>query len=71
MNPNTNTVGLVTRMKGQRSKVTDLLYLYNCQLGLGLVALILSSVVNPNTNPDPNPKRTCRKNGCDDSSGSV
>ena len=45
-------------MKGQRSKVTDLLYLYNCQLRLGLVTLILSSVVNPNTNPDPNPKRT-------------
>ena len=24
---------------------------YNCQLGLGLVTLILSSVVNPNTDP--------------------
>ena len=40
----------------ERSKVTDLLYLYNCQLGLGLVNLIMSSVVY--TNPDPNPKRT-------------
>ena len=56
-------------MDGQRSKVTVLLYLYNCQLGLGLVTLIMSSVVNPNT--DPNPKRTCRKNGRDGSSGSV
>ena len=37
--------------QGRRSKVTDLLHLYNCQLGLGLVTLILSSVVNPNTNP--------------------
>ena len=52
VNPNTNPVGLVTLMKGQRSKVTDLLYLYNCQLGLGLglVTLNLSSLVNPNTN---------------------
>ena len=50
-------------MEGQRSKVTDLLYLYNCQLGLGLVTLIMSSVVNPDTNPEPNPKRACRKNG--------
>ena len=50
-NANTNPVRLVTLMKGQRSKVTDLLYLFNCQLGLGLVTLILSSVVNPNTNP--------------------
>ena len=67
VNPNTNPVLLVSLMKGQRSKITDLLYLYNCQL----VTLILSSVVNPNTNPDPNPKRTGRKNGCDDSGGSV
>ena len=37
--------------QGRRSKITDLLYLYDCQLGLGLVTLILSSVVNPNTNP--------------------
>ena len=58
-------------MEGQKSKVTDLLYLYNCHLGLGLVTLIMSSVVNPNMNPDPNPKRTCRKNGCDDSGSSV
>ena len=35
----------------ERSKVTDLLHLYNCQLVLGLVTLILSSVVNPNTDP--------------------
>ena len=33
-------LGLVTLMKGQRSKVTYLLYLYNCQLGLGLVTLM-------------------------------
>ena len=33
----------------ERSKIIDLLYLFNCQLGL--VTLILSSVVNPNTNP--------------------
>ena len=46
-----NPVGLVTLMKGQRSKVTDLLFSFNCQLGLGLLTLILSSVVNPNTNP--------------------
>ena len=37
--------------QGRRSKVTDLLPLDNCQLGLGLVTLILSSVVNTNTNP--------------------
>ena len=30
-------------MEGQRSKVTDLLYLYNCQLGLGLVTLMENS----------------------------
>ena len=42
-------------MKGHRPFV-----LYNCQLGLGLVTLILSSVVKPDTNSDPNPKRTCR-----------
>ena len=53
----------------ERSKVTDLLYLYNYQLGLELETLIISSVVNPNTNPDPNPKRICSKNGCDDSGG--
>ena len=45
-----------TSGQGQRSKITDLLYLYDCQLGLGLVTLILTSVVNP----DPNPKRKCR-----------
>ena len=39
------------RVQGRRSNVTDLLHLYNCQLGLGLVILILSSVVNPNANP--------------------
>ena len=49
VDPNTNPVGLVTLTKGQRSKITDLLYLFNCHLGL--VTLILSSVVNPNTNP--------------------
>ena len=37
--------------QGRRSKVTEILHSYNCQLGLGLVTLILSSVVNPNTNP--------------------
>ena len=44
----------ITRRRcGARSKVkiTDLLQGYNCQLGLGLVTLIPSSVVNPNTNP--------------------
>ena len=50
-------------MKGQRSPN----FCTYCQLGLELVTLILSSVVNPNTNPDPNPKRTFSKNGCDDS----
>ena len=39
------------RGQGRRSKVPDLLHGYNCQLGLGLVTLIKSSVVNPNTNP--------------------
>ena len=33
----------------ERSKITDLLYLFNCQLGL--VTLIISCVMNPNTNP--------------------
>ena len=47
-------VVLITRRHcGARSKITDLLYLYDCQLGLGLITLILTSVVNP----DPNPKR--------------
>ena len=57
----------------ERSKVTDIFYLYNCKLGLGLglVTLILSSVVNPNMNLDPNSKIIYRKNGCDDSGGSV
>ena len=57
----------------ERSKFTELLYSYNYQLGLGLglVTVILSSVVKPNMNPDPNPRRTCRKNGCDDSGGLV
>ena len=42
----------ITRRRcGARSKVADLLHLYNCQLGLGLVTLIMSSVVNPDTNP--------------------
>ena len=45
MNPNTDPVGLLTLMKGQRSKIADLLYLCNCQFGLGLVTLILSSSV--------------------------
>ena len=49
--------------QGQRSKVTDLFYWYNCQLGLGLITLIMSSVVNPNTNPNSTSKRTCSKNG--------
>ena len=43
----------ITRRRcGARSKVKGhrLLYLYNCQLGLGLVTLILSSVMTPITN---------------------
>ena len=70
-------IQLLVRVKvsnpNERSKVTNILYLYDCQLGLGLglVTLILTSLVKPNTNPDPNPKRTCRKNGCDDRGGSV
>ena len=37
--------------QGRRSKVTDLLYLFKGQLGLGLVTLILSCIMNPNTYP--------------------
>ena len=49
----------ITRRRcGARSKIKyhRLLCRYDCQLGLGLVTLILTSVVNPYTYP----KRTCR-----------